>query len=385
MGDVSKNDVVLAYEQESGYTRVLAGNVAGYLSSGKLKAVNASANVGQIVQAKAPVSLYADAGRGAKVGSLGKDSIACTLMETGNYAVVRQGGTIGVAAKKDLTFFNEKTTSLGWLLYTKKTDIKAGEGKSDKKLGSIAQGELVEVLYSGKDTAVVRKGKVIGAASLSGATLYDAKTAATGTVQAKSDAAFYSGPGSKYARQGTLSKGDQAEKLGVYSSYTVVRANGKIGLVSTKSVTAVEEDARQADNSQQPAADGKLAPRANPTYHADTLAFIDAMNQYRIDEGVPSLKIDDVLMQAAEIRAKELAQSFSHTRPDGSQPNTVDSSITGENIGRLNYYMDYARAAAEFMKSKKGHREIALHTRYTKTGAAHYYANGYVYWVHLFG
>lgn len=63
--------------------------------------------------------------------------------------------------------------------------------------------------------------------------------------------------------------------------------------------------------------------------------IIDRTNALRKENGVAALRINDKLMQAAQVRADEMAASgiYSHTRPDGRKSNTVtDSQCTGENI-----------------------------------------------------
>lgn len=61
-------------------------------------------------------------------------------------------------------------------------------------------------------------------------------------------------------------------------------------------------------------------------------------NNYRSLVGVSSLTLDSSLVEAASIRAKELSDSFSHTRPNGSSCFTVLSELgisygtAGENI-----------------------------------------------------
>lgn len=61
-------------------------------------------------------------------------------------------------------------------------------------------------------------------------------------------------------------------------------------------------------------------------------------NNYRSLVGVSSLTLDSSLVEAANIRAKELSDSFSHTRPNGSSCFTVLSELgisygtAGENI-----------------------------------------------------
>ena len=66
--------------------------------------------------------------------------------------------------------------------------------------------------------------------------------------------------------------------------------------------------------------------------------IIDRTNALRRENGVSALTVNDKLMQAAQVRADEIAASgvYSHTRPDGRKSNTVtDSKYTGENLHNI--------------------------------------------------
>ena len=72
---------------------------------------------------------------------------------------------------------------------------------------------------------------------------------------------------------------------------------------------------------------------------ADTEAvcrqIVELTNELRKEHGLPALELDDKLMEAAQVRADEMAASsvYSHTRPDGRQRATVtDCPYTAENI-----------------------------------------------------
>ena len=63
--------------------------------------------------------------------------------------------------------------------------------------------------------------------------------------------------------------------------------------------------------------------------------IVDRTNAIRREQGISALTVNAKLMQAAQVRADEMAASgvYSHTRPDGRKSNTVtDSRYTGENI-----------------------------------------------------
>ena len=66
--------------------------------------------------------------------------------------------------------------------------------------------------------------------------------------------------------------------------------------------------------------------------------IIDRTNALRRAKGVAALRVNDRLMQAAQVRADEMAASgiYSHTRPDGRKFNTAtDCPYMAENIHRI--------------------------------------------------
>ena len=78
---------------------------------------------------------------------------------------------------------------------------------------------------------------------------------------------------------------------------------------------------------------------AVPANDADVDAMkqdiVDRTNALRKENGIAALTADDKLMQAAQVRAEEMAASgvYSHIRPDGRKYMTVtDSQYIGENI-----------------------------------------------------
>ena len=98
---------------------------------------------------------------------------------------------------------------------------------------------------------------------------------------------------------------------------------------------------------EEPAKDEviKPAPQPEPTVPAND-ADVDAMKQDIVDRtnalrkenGIAALTANDKLMQAAQVRADEMAANtvYSHTRPDGRKYTTVtDCKYVGENIHRI--------------------------------------------------
>ena len=88
------------------------------------------------------------------------------------------------------------------------------------------------------------------------------------------------------------------------------------------------------------------------------------------------------LTRAATVRARELVESFSHTRPDGSSWSTVSGAVSSENIARGHDSADRVMAA---WMSSDGHRDNILRAGYTRIGVCALEAGGVLYWVQLFG
>ena len=105
--------------------------------------------------------------------------------------------------------------------------------------------------------------------------------------------------------------------------------------------------------------------------------IIDRTNALRRTKGVAALRVNDKLMQAAQVRADEMAASgiYSHTRPDGRKSNTVtDSKYTGENIHSISeLYLEQqqktlSEAVIELWSNSKAHADNMTSSRYGEIG-----------------
>ena len=119
-------------------------------------------------------------------------------------------------------------------------------------------------------------------------------------------------------------------------------------------------------------------------YAEETLKLV---NEARAEEGLPALILDSDLVEAAEIRAKELSEYFSHTRPDGRRPHSVldDLGIPcrshGENIASGGAITSNIQG----WMSSSGHRAAILGEQYETYGAAAYRdENGSTFFVQIF-
>ena len=120
---------------------------------------------------------------------------------------------------------------------------------------------------------------------------------------------------------------------------------------------------------------------------SEARGVIKYTNDERTKLGLAPLAENSVLMEAAQIRAAEIAVKFSHTRPDGSDFSTVlegryDYSTSGENIA--SGYANPQKVTEGWMNSK-GHRENILHAAFKEIGVGCYSKGGMKYWVQIFG
>ena len=105
--------------------------------------------------------------------------------------------------------------------------------------------------------------------------------------------------------------------------------------------------------------------------------IIDRTNALRREQGISALAVNAKLMQAAQVRADEMAASgiYSHTRPDGRKSNTVtDSRYTGENIHSISeLYLNQqqktlSEAVVELWSNSKAHADNMTSSRYGEIG-----------------
>ena len=95
------------------------------------------------------------------------------------------------------------------------------------------------------------------------------------------------------------------------------------------------------------------------------------VNEARAEAGVPALELDASLRKAAQVRAAECVETFSHTRPNGTSYKTaiteagVESKYTGENVATG--HTSPKQVVDRLMKSE-GHRANILNADFTKIG-----------------
>ena len=109
---------------------------------------------------------------------------------------------------------------------------------------------------------------------------------------------------------------------------------------------------------------------------------VSEVNRERAARGLRPLQVDVELTRAAQVRAREIAQSFGHTRPDGRSWRTVSSAAYGENIARGQKSADKVMAA---WMSSDGHRQNILRASFGSIGVCCLKSGNIYHWVQIFG
>lgn len=111
------------------------------------------------------------------------------------------------------------------------------------------------------------------------------------------------------------------------------------------------------------------------------------VNAARAQNGLSALTLDASMSRAANVRASELAKSFSHTRPNGTRGLTalaeagVSYRAAGENIAAG---QQTAQAVMSGWMNSSGHRANILSSKYSRLGVGQVVINGRTYWVQFF-
>lgn len=119
-------------------------------------------------------------------------------------------------------------------------------------------------------------------------------------------------------------------------------------------------------------------------YAAEVVRLV---NVERAKNGLAALSVDTGVQAAAQVRAAEQAEVFSHTRPDGSACFTAltEQGVTyrtaGENIA---YGQQTPDAVMNAWMNSSGHRANILGSQFTKIGVGYTVINGTPYWAQMF-
>lgn len=137
---------------------------------------------------------------------------------------------------------------------------------------------------------------------------------------------------------------------------------------------AADKKAAEEQAAAQKAAEEQAAQASTFDASASKAQILSGVNQQRGANGLGGLSEDGALDSIADTRAKELVQSFSHTRPQGGDASSdvfaTGATAFGENIAAGQ--SDGNDAMNSWMNSS-GHRANILSSDFTKIGIGVYY------------
>ena len=131
------------------------------------------------------------------------------------------------------------------------------------------------------------------------------------------------------------------------------------------------------------------APTTNNTgISSYATQVLELVNKERAKEGLSALTTNTTLTSAANLRAKETVQSFSHTRPNGTsffsvlQEFSISYRTAGENIA---YGQRSPQEVVTGWMNSPGHRANIMNASFGKIGiGVHKESNGTIYWTQVF-
>ena len=116
--------------------------------------------------------------------------------------------------------------------------------------------------------------------------------------------------------------------------------------------------------------------------------IFELTNKERENYELAALTYNDEIQEAADIRAKEIAQQFSHTRPNGTSCHTVveniDYFVTGENLIKADNPIATGEQMMKTWMNSEGHRNNILLADYESMAVGVYVTDDVTYAVQIF-
>ena len=198
------------------------------------------------------------------------------------------------------------------------------------------------------------------------------------------------GPGIKYETVGILSKDAYIRVFAKIGNWYVIQTqNNLIGAVSCDYINpcydmdlsnlSIETNAEPVSNSDT--TEVQATPEVPSTLSVEEEEFINKINELRVKNNLPELKIDDNVQNVARLKAQDLAENnyFSHTSAKYGTPfemlstsgvnyKTASENIAGNSTieGAINSWMN-----------SDSHKNNILSTDFNYTGVAVVHSNTY--------
>jgi len=157
---------------------------------------------------------------------------------------------------------------------------------------------------------------------------------------------------------------------------------------SSKPETHAPESSKPETSKPETQAPESSKPATSETeYNAYVLRIVELVNEARAEAGLKPVTLRADVTAVAQLRAKEIVTSFSHTRPNGSSCFTAlsESGVSYRGAGENIAYGQ--RSPEEVMNgwmNSSGHRANILNASYTSIGVGYYQKNGVNYWSQMF-
>lgn len=129
----------------------------------------------------------------------------------------------------------------------------------------------------------------------------------------------------------------------------------------------------------------------SPELPEENLSYVEQVvqlvNAERAKEGLAPLTLNVKVSAAAQVRAKEIVTSFSHTRPNGSsfatalKEQNISYRRAGENIA---WGQKSPEEVVDAWMNSSGHRANIMNENFTSIGVGYHRQNGVNYWCQLF-
>lgn len=177
-----------------------------------------------------------------------------------------------------------------------------------------------------------------------------------------------SGPGTGYSIVTTINKNEYVRVFAGVGSWYIVQVEGDyVGAVSKKYIKPIYPTGSSTNSGNTSNNSG-----TNTSLTSDELETFNLVNQQRISNGLPALKIDYEVQRIARIKAQDMVNNnyFDHNSPTYGTPFNmlknfgVSYNSAGENIAGNSSN----NAAVTAWMNSSGHRANILNGNYNYTG-----------------
>lgn len=165
----------------------------------------------------------------------------------------------------------------------------------------------------------------------------------------------------------------------------------------TEIISDTSSAEQEASSQFEPNLIDQLTPAPDSVdYQLIENTITDLVNELRTKLGLATLRTNDTLRLAANIRAVEIEKSFSHTRPNGTDPFTVLEEegieypyyIAGENLAMATFYRDdeyMARLLFNGWVESEDHYQTMINPEFKEIGVGVHYDGEILYATQFFG